>query len=112
MSHSYGLGFLGFKTVKQSNWYGDGVGQLWNVSKHDIEKKGAVRKSKYRVGSLQRSVALYEQIYQRTPKGAEGELAYFRIGKAYYFSKDYYMAGYYLGVFPQRFPYSAKGNNT
>jgi len=74
-----------------------------------IEKKGKVRKSKYRTGPLQRSVALYEQIYQRMPKAAEGELAYFRIGKAYYYSGDYYMAGYYLGMFPQRFPYSAKG---
>lgn len=55
-----------------------------------------------------RSVALYEQIYQRLPKQGEGELAYFRIGKAYYLNKDYYMAGYYLGVFPQRFPYSPK----
>ena len=78
-------------------------------SEKAIEKKGLIRKVKYRTGPLQRSVALYEQIYQRMPKGAEGELAYFRIGKAYYFSRDYYMAGYYLGQFPQRFPYSAKG---
>lgn len=55
-----------------------------------------------------KSISLYEQIYQRTPKQGEGELAYFRIGKAYYTSGDYYMAGYYLGQFPQRFPYSAK----
>ena len=55
-----------------------------------------------------RSVALYEQIYQRFPKQGEGEVAYFRIGKAYYMNADYYMAGYYLGVFPQRFPYSPK----
>jgi len=31
-----------------------------------------------------RSIALYEQIYQKMPKTGEGELAYFRIGKAYY----------------------------
>lgn len=55
-----------------------------------------------------RSIALYEQIYQRSPKQGEGELAYFRIGKAYYESGDFYMAGYYLGQFPQRFPYSPK----
>ncbi len=55
-----------------------------------------------------KSIGLYEQIYQRMPKQGEGELAYFRIGKAYYDNNDYYMAGYYLGVFPQRFPYSPK----
>lgn len=81
----------------------------YRKSEKAIEKKGLVRKQKYRTGSLQRSVALYEQIYQRLPKGAEGELSYFRIGKAYYFSNDFYMAGYYLAQFPQRFPFSSKG---
>lgn len=55
-----------------------------------------------------KAIGLYEQIYQRMPKQGEGELAYFRIGKAYYLNGDYYMGGYYLGVFPQRFPYSPK----
>lgn len=55
-----------------------------------------------------RSIGLYEQVYQRMPKQGEGELAYFRIGKAYYENNDFYMAGYYLGVFPQRFPFSPK----
>ena len=81
----------------------------YRKSEKAIEKKGAIRKQKFRTGSLQRSVALYEQIYQRMPKGAEGELSYFRIGTAYYYSNDFYMAGYYLAQFPQRFPFSAKG---
>lgn len=55
-----------------------------------------------------RSVTLFEQVYQRVPKSSEGELSYFRIGKAYYFAEDFEMAGYYLGSFPQRFPYSTK----
>ncbi len=59
-----------------------------------------------------RSISLYEQIYQRTPKQGEGELSYFRIGKAYYMSGDYYMAGYYLSQFPQRFPYSTKAEES
>jgi outer membrane protein assembly factor BamD (BamD/ComL family) len=42
------------------------------------------------------------------PKTGEGELSYFRIGKAYYEEEDYYMAGYYMGAFTQRFPFSAK----
>ncbi|MFT5778640.1 MAG: outer membrane protein assembly factor BamD [Crocinitomicaceae bacterium] len=62
--------------------------------------------------SKMRSVALYEQIYQRMPKQGEGELAYFRIGKAYYVNNDYYMAGHYLGVFPQRFPFSPKAEES
>lgn len=55
-----------------------------------------------------RSLTLYEQVYQRSPKSGEGELSYFRIGKAYYLSGDYTTAGYYLGMFPQRFPFSQK----
>ena len=36
------IGFQGFLTTKRSNWYGDGVGTLWTISKHDVTKKGAV----------------------------------------------------------------------
>ncbi|MDX2362804.1 MAG: outer membrane protein assembly factor BamD [Crocinitomicaceae bacterium] len=63
-------------------------------------------------GDEVRSIALYEQIYQRMPKTGEGELAYFRIGKAYYVGEDYYMAGYYLGMFSRRFPSSPKAEET
>jgi RHS repeat-associated protein len=42
ISHTEGFGFLGFKTFIKSNWYGDGVGRLWNVSLHDPQKRGAV----------------------------------------------------------------------
>lgn len=63
---------------------------------------------KMNTNSLLHSISLYEQIYQRMPKTGEGELAYYRIGKAYYHSKDFVMAGYYLGAFAQRYPYSAK----
>lgn len=55
-----------------------------------------------------KSVALYEQVYQRMPKTAEGEVSYFRIGKGYYIGEDTYMAGYYLGMFAKRFPSSPK----
>jgi len=55
-----------------------------------------------------RSIALYEQVYQRFPKRGEGEVSYFRIGKAYFLNGDYYMAGYYLGAFPNRYPVSTK----
>ena len=58
-----------------------------------------------------RSIALYEQIYQRMPKTGEGEVSYFRIGKAYYIGGDYYMAGYYLGQFAQRFASSPKAED-
>ncbi len=58
--------------------------------------------------TLLRSITLYEQVYERMPKSSEGELSYFRIGKAYYLAGDYYMGGYYLGVFPKRFPFSPK----
>ncbi len=62
----------------------------------------------YDGGQEVRSIALYEQVYQRMPKTGEGELSYFRIGKAYYVGGDYYMAGYFMGQFAQRFPASPK----
>lgn len=55
-----------------------------------------------------KAIGLYEQIYQRFARSGKGELAYYRIGKAYYNTEDYHMAGYYLGNFPQRFPASVK----
>jgi outer membrane protein assembly factor BamD len=67
---------------------------------------------KLKTNTLLHSVTLYEQIYQRMPKTPEGELAYFRIGKAYYLAGDYYMGGYYLGVFPKRFPFSTKAEES
>ncbi|UII77352.1 FG-GAP-like repeat-containing protein [Flagellimonas sp. HMM57] len=42
VSHATGLGFVGFQELKRSNWYGDGVGTLWNISKHDPMLRGAV----------------------------------------------------------------------
>lgn len=43
VSHAQGLGFLGFKEVKKTNWFGDDVGMLWNISTHDMQKRGAVK---------------------------------------------------------------------
>ena len=57
-------------------------------------------------GQEDRSIALYEQVYQRMPKTAEGEVSYYRLGKCYFAGGDYYMAGYYFGQFAQRFPLS------
>ncbi len=74
----------------------------------NYERKFELAGELYEKKLYMRSVALYEQIYQRVPKTPEGELAYYRIGKAYYFEEDYYMAGYYLGSFFQRFSYSPK----
>jgi len=58
-----------------------------------------------------RSIVLYEQIYQHSPKSGEGELAYYRLGQSYYKSEDYYMAAYYLSSYVQRFPYSKKNED-
>lgn len=80
-------------------------------TKPKLDRKGNVKKysngdPKIQANTLLRSVTLYEQVYQRSPKSGEGEMAYFRIGKAYYLSGDYYTGGYYLGTFVQRFPFS------
>ncbi len=42
VSHAGGLGFIGFEELKQTNWYGDGVGTLWTVSKHDPMLRNAI----------------------------------------------------------------------
>ncbi|MBU2020184.1 MAG: outer membrane protein assembly factor BamD [Bacteroidetes bacterium] len=73
----------------------------------DYQRKFELAESLYSKKKFDRSIAIYEQIYQRFPKTGEGELSYYRIGKAYYEIEDYYMAGYYLGSFTQRFPFSA-----
>ncbi len=62
----------------------------------------------YDGGHEVKSIALYEQVYQRLPKTPEGEVSYFRIGKAYYVGDDPYMAGYYLNMFSKRFAASPK----
>jgi outer membrane protein assembly factor BamD len=78
------------------------------VKGDDYQRKFEFANELFDTKEYLRSVALFEQVYQRLPKSGEGELSYFRIGKAYYFSEDFEMAGYYLGSFPQRFPYSPK----
>ncbi|MGB2128671.1 MAG: FG-GAP-like repeat-containing protein, partial [Flavicella sp.] len=40
--HIGGLGALGFKILKRSNWYGQGVQPLWNISKHSPQYRGAL----------------------------------------------------------------------
>lgn len=73
----------------------------------DYSKKFELANSLYDKKKYLRSVPLFEQVYQRMPKSAQGEVSYYRIGKAYYADKDWYMAGYYLGAFAVRYPYSA-----
>lgn len=74
----------------------------------DYQAKFEMANKLYDDGEYSRSVAFYEQVYQRFPKQSEGEVAYFRIGKAYYLDGDFYMGGYFLAEFTARFPYSPK----
>ena len=74
----------------------------------DYVRKFEMANSLYEDGEFVRSIVLFEQIYQHSPKSGEGELAYYRLGQSYYKSEDYYMAGYYLSSYVQRFPYSEK----
>lgn len=74
----------------------------------DYKAKFEMANELYDKGEYLRSVAFFEQVYQRFPKQAEGEVSYFRIGKAYYLDGDYYMGGYFLGEFTMRFPFSPK----
>jgi outer membrane protein assembly factor BamD len=78
------------------------------IKSDDYALKFQTADTLYNSGKYARSIVLYEQIYQRFPKTDQGEVAYYRIGKAYYNEKDYYMAGYYLGSYSSRFPFSPK----
>lgn len=78
------------------------------VKSDDYDLKFETANELFEKAEYLKAISLYEQIYQRTPKSGEGELAYFRIGKSYFALEDYPMAGYYLGAFTQRFPYSVK----
>lgn len=78
------------------------------VKGDNYERKFELANELFEKKQYLRAMTLYEQIYQRFPKSGEGELAYYRIGKAYYASKDYSMGGYYFGAFHQRFPSSPK----
>lgn len=82
------------------------------VKGDNYERKFELANELFEKKQYLRSMTLYEQIYQRFPKSGEGELAYYRIGKAYYASKDYSMGGYYFGAFYQRFPLSPKAEET
>lgn len=78
------------------------------IKSDNYDDKFKMANELYDNGQELRSVALYEQVYQRIPKSGEGEVSYFRIGKAYFINADYVMAEYYMGQFAQRFPSSVK----
>lgn len=82
------------------------------VKGDDYEAKFGLANELYDKKKYLRSVTLYEQVYQRMPKTTQGELAYYRLGKAFYFEKDWYMASYYLGSFGSKFPFSEKVEET
>ena len=42
VSNVSGIGFLGFKTTKRTNWFGTGVSKLWNISVQNPQLRGAV----------------------------------------------------------------------
>lgn len=78
------------------------------LKSEDYARKFELANSYFDAEKYAQAMALYEQVYQRFPKQSEGEVAYFRLGKGYYLSKDYYMGGYFLGQFVSRFPFSTK----
>jgi outer membrane protein assembly factor BamD len=76
------------------------------VKKDDYDKKFELANQLYDNKKWVKSINLYEQVYQRFPKTAQGEVSYYRLGKAFFNEKDYYMGGYYLKTFCERFPLS------
>lgn len=82
------------------------------VRSDDFTRKFEMANSLYEQKQFGRSVPLYEQVYQRMPKTGEGEVSYYRIGKAYFEEENYIMASYYLTTFSERYPTSEKCEET
>ncbi|MDF3025755.1 MAG: outer rane assembly lipoprotein YfiO [Fluviicola sp.] len=78
----------------------------------DYEAKFNEANRLYDTEKYERSVALYEQVYQRSPRSPQGEVAFYRLGKACYAVEDWYLASYYLAAFQTKFPYSPKVEET
>ncbi|MFM7662168.1 MAG: outer membrane protein assembly factor BamD [Bacteroidota bacterium] len=80
--------------------------KIVNSDDYDLKFKTANElfdKKKYN-----KSILLFEQIYQNSPKTDQGQVSYYRLAKSYYNLGDFYMAGYYFNSFIQRYPYSDK----
>jgi len=43
--NAHGLGFIGFKQIQKSNWHGDDVQRLWNISTFNPQKRNAIIQS-------------------------------------------------------------------
>jgi outer membrane protein assembly factor BamD len=78
----------------------------------DYEAKFNEANRLYDDEKYERCVALYEQVYQRSPRTPQGEVAFYRLGKACYNVEDWYLASYYLSAFQTKFPYSPKVEET
>lgn len=78
----------------------------------DYEAKFNEANRLYDSEKYERSVALFEQVYQRSPRSPQGEVSFYRLGKACYEVEDWYLASYYLAAFQSKFPYSPKVEET
>ena len=82
----------------------DGYNKI--VKSDDYEAKFNEANKLFDAEKYERCVGLYEQVYQRSPKSAQGEISYYRMGIACYEVEDWYLASYYLSSFQLKFPYS------
>ncbi len=82
------------------------------VRSDDFTRKFEMANSLYEKQQYSRSIPLYEQVYQRMPKTGEGEVSYYRVGKAYFEEENYLMASYYLSTFGDKYPASLKCEET
>lgn len=78
------------------------------VRSDDFDEKFELANQLYDRKQYAKSITLFEQVYQRMPKTGQGEVSYYRIGKAYFAENDFYMAGYYFNSFPEKYPSSTK----
>ena len=82
------------------------------VRSDDFTRKFEMANSLYEKKQYARSIPLYEQVYQRMPKTGEGEVSYYRVGKAYFEEENFIMASYYLSTFSEKYPASPKCEET
>jgi len=82
------------------------------VKNDDYKRKYELGVKLYDKEEYIKSIALLEQVYQRTPKTPEGENSYYSLGVANYRLGDYYTAQYYLASFGDKYPSSTKREET
>ena len=69
-----GLGFLGFKSTTKTNWFNDNSQILTNLTRYDIDKRGAIREEYVIAGQVGPSIESIPNFISKTVNTIQAEL--------------------------------------